>query len=668
MAYHYILNANTGEQRRIRSESLPTYQGVGAWQIFDSEEERAAHTPPVWYLLNYAARRAPNNCTPEVARAYWTRSHLRAGWAVFSDLVEARTMFDAIRPLYTVNVETGETRVVQTWLPEADRDPMPEGFTGAYASDREARATAPKFFCLHVEGYEETCFRSEIRRFEQDGYIVGATRQEVLAQLPIRWTLDGQTYRRVTNGSVMRRPSRFRILRTALANLRRGEEHFIIAARGTCRGGNYQVSEVISSTFNNVLQRHNPDRYDYSTTYNQRAAREFMARFNAMAGQLACGLCQDCEGAAITLPASLEIGGVRVCANCQSNYSRCSDCNCLMHESDARENSHGAIVCRTHWRAVENEPLGSMRSYSTDVTRLKEGFLTAKGERADAKKTLWLGWELECHAKGAEDGSGRGEWTFDEDCDHCGGDGEARDEDGDTTGERCECAERSGNISDAVRKVQEAAARWCIVKEDGSLNNGMEIVSVPASLRWHRENVAPFLERAKDWLSGWPHNDCGIHVHVGKKQLSELQLSRLVRFMHADENQAFITQVAGRDPNTYCNRGGRKTVGAFKAESRIGRYQAINFATRNEKTIEFRIFRSNVSPAGFMKNLEFTHALCQWARFTSDRALGSAAFVQWVARERSQYPCLVRFFEHSAILPKPRRHPDAPVPAFYIAA
>lgn len=665
MSYHYVLNTSTGDQRRIMSSSLPTYQAASGWLVFDREEERAAFVPPQWYTINYATRRRPERVTASQAATYWQATHLRAGWAVFTSEADARAALEVMPLLYAASEYTGEVRAIATWLPEQDRPAMAHSFEGAYADPDAARASLPPpLICFHMaEGYRETCYPSRRANMEADGYIVRATLEECQAAMPVRFAWDGgaRRYTRRFGGRLMTRPSAYVMTRAAIRAVANELEVFQRSGRS------YNTREILNATAQALHIHHNPDRQGYfSAAYSKEAAQEFCKRLNAILGVQSFSLCGDCQNNWAG-PGCCIFEGRLICANCQGNYLTCNHCSCLMHEADARENARGQTVCQAHWQPVVDAVDGVMRSYSTDIMRLKNGFLCGRGEKPDMKKTLWLGWELEVHAKGSEQ-DGANAWVFDEDCNDCGGDGEYRDGDGDTTGDRCDCGIRHGNKAEAVKHIQEAAGAWCIVKEDSSLNDGLEIVSVPASLSWHRETVAPFLMGAKEYLSGWPHNDCGIHVHVGKKQLSELQLSKLVRFMHGDANQQFLTAVAGRDPNTYCNRGGFKAIGAFKSEGRIGRYQALNFATRNEKTVEFRIFRSNVSPIGFMKNLEFVHAACQWARFTSSANLGHASLVEYVRRERSAYPALVRFFESNGTLPAPKRHPDAPVPAFLVAA
>lgn len=670
MAYHYLLNTGTGEVKTIRSESLETYASPhSGWRVFDTIAERDAHVPPTWYCINYASRRSAVRINPSQAAAYWQRVHLLAGWAVFDSLEKATAALAAMPLRYQIAPESGALRTLPLWLPEAEREAA--GFVGDFASHDDARRAHPPSLCaLHIEdGGDERIYPAQRRDYESSGYIIRATLDECRACLPIRYRLDDDSwprrYRSTTSGRVMRAASAFAMLRGALRAIQAEQEVFTANSWRGLQNGN--VASVLQVACNNTVSRHVPSRFDYNESYHRQAVNDFAARINVMSRTLACSVCDDCHNALVVLRGGRQIEGRNICSNCAGSYMACTRAGCgrLMHESDSREDSRGNTVCRDHWNPVVMEASGGMLSYSTDVTRRLDGFRVAKGEKADPKKTLWLGWELECHAKGAEtDRNSR--LVFDEDCDDCGGSGEYENEDGDNV--NCSCGVRSGNRSEAVAKIVRAAADWCIVKEDGSLDNGMEIVSVPASLRWHRENVAPFLQSAQEYLSGWAHNDCGIHVHVGRKQLSELQQSKLVRFMHEPRNQSFITRVAGRDPNSYCNRGGVKAFGAFKREAQIGRYQALNFATRNQKTIEFRIFRSNVSPAGFIKNLEFVHALCMWSRFASAGDVASGSLVEYVKSERSQYGSLVKWFENQTILPAPKRHPDAPVPAFTIAA
>ena len=58
---------------------------------------------------------------------------------------------------------------------------------------------------------------------------------------------------------------------------------------------------------------------------------------------------------------------------------------------------------------------------------------------------------------------------------------------------------------------------FALCKHDGSLENGFEIVTAPATLSVHKDRWAKFCEKNyADSLSSWNTATCGMHVHVGQ--------------------------------------------------------------------------------------------------------------------------------------------------------
>ncbi len=672
MAYHYVINPIGGEKRRIVTTSLATYQSAG-WAIFDTEEERDTFAGPDWFLVCYAIHNGRPERIPGLrARAYYTEMRMREGWAMFLTESEARAALAAMPMLFAFNPETGKLHRVKNWLPEEMRD-TPAGYYGAFDSLDAAKVAYPAPFCAWnmEEGYSEPCYPAQRGDYQRRGFIVDVSDDACRARLPVRYrwqSLSGR-YARQYSGSLMRSPSRYRHLRAALRALNSGDRVYEFASS---RGASYTrdtLTKVYEMVLAMAMHKAGAEHHD---AVRVRVTRTFVQRVNKIVpgGLRVCGECMTQFASPVF---STVFEGDCYCQNCAELFCQCAECNVQMRRDSAQSDGR-SHYCATHWTLAARGVTGELMEYSADVTRYKPSFLKAPGEKS---RELWLGWELEVHARN-EDGSAH------ECCDDCNSvDEEEEDSEAECSDSECHCHMRGGFVA-AVRRVQETAGEWAIVKSDGSLNNGMEIVSVPASLSWHALNVKPWLDGAKEYLSGWPHNDCGIHVHVGRKQLSSLTQGKLLSFMHDPANQAFISAVAGRDTNTYCVRGeGKKTIPYYRREHDLGRYQALNFATRGQKTLEFRIFRSNVSPAGFMKNLEFVHALCSWARLASmqdvcDRQAGiklarttkaAENFVAWVnLRERDAYPQLVRWFETSGFLPKPRIHPDLNLAAVSIAA
>ena len=46
--------------------------------------------------------------------------------------------------------------------------------------------------------------------------------------------------------------------------------------------------------------------------------------------------------------------------------------------------------------------------------------------------------------------------------------------------------------------------------------------------------------------------NCGIHIHFNRSAFTDDQLRRLNIFYHNPENKKLITDIAGREANSYC--------------------------------------------------------------------------------------------------------------------
>lgn len=182
------------------------------------------------------------------------------------------------------------------------------------------------------------------------------------------------------------------------------------------------------------------------------------------------------------------------------------------------------------------------------------------------------------------------------------------------------------------------------IKSDGSLDAGVEMVTVPLTLDQHRAfdwrgKMRPLLAIA---MSGSRTSNCGMHVHVNRRALSPLTLAKMLLFMNAPGTQHLIGTVAQRTGSTWA-RPQRKTWKEGKEWQRYNhmRYQPLNVTG---PTAEFRIFRGSLRYDRILKNLEFCHAVVMFCRGTSAAKIQDAAeFAAWLDRNGREYPYLVAF-------------------------
>jgi len=170
-------------------------------------------------------------------------------------------------------------------------------------------------------------------------------------------------------------------------------------------------------------------------------------------------------------------------------------------------------------------------------------------------------------------------------------------------------------IVDMFRDCFNQDRQFIVCKRDGSLHEtkGFEMSSTNASFKIHKDEFwNDFFElNPAQYVKAYNGYNCGIHIHFNRSAFTDDQLRRLNIFYHNPENKKLITDIAGREANSYC-----KFVGDIDYNSPIQtsgdtyKYRAINF--NNNNTIEVRIFKSNIKQISFFRYLEFVHTVNNW--------------------------------------------------------
>jgi hypothetical protein len=179
---------------------------------------------------------------------------------------------------------------------------------------------------------------------------------------------------------------------------------------------------------------------------------------------------------------------------------------------------------------------------------------------------------------------------------------------------------------------------YCVFKTDGSLGaGGFEIVTRPDSVVYHKSNwQALFANSPSKMMSSWTNGRCGMHIHVSRRPLSELQIGKLLCFLNDPFNERFVVRVAGRRSDRWGRIEKKKVTDAKRTRDR---YVALNLT--NDRTIEFRIFKGTLAAPTFFKNLEFVAALVEYTApcgRSIQEAVSWRSFVNWVSYKT--YPCL----------------------------
>lgn len=202
--------------------------------------------------------------------------------------------------------------------------------------------------------------------------------------------------------------------------------------------------------------------------------------------------------------------------------------------------------------------------------------------------------------------------------------------------------------SNFYTEVKNLVKDFAVVKGDGSLgNDGLEIVSIPGTLLFHRECWNDFLTVAHEFMKGWRGYNCGTHIHLSRVAMSDETLGKMMVFVHHPNNQTFISSVGGRGETQYNLRGRKSFDEVQRAISRkfSNHFDAFSISGSTGKTVELRIFRSNVAKDGFLKNVDFAHALKFFCDFHTSDQLNEKYFVNWATNSENQekYPYLTKW-------------------------
>ena len=196
---------------------------------------------------------------------------------------------------------------------------------------------------------------------------------------------------------------------------------------------------------------------------------------------------------------------------------------------------------------------------------------------------------------------------------------------------------------DIAESINSMFNGFAICKSDGSLDNGFEIVTGPSSFKYHKTKWEEFFNSrlCQDNLKGWNTDTAGLHIHIGRKSLTPLNIGKILVFINDDINRDFINHIAGRSSEQWAKRSPKKVSDVLRPTGE--KYEAVN--TNHHATIELRIFRSNIAKHGFYRVLEFTDAMVNFVKQTNctTTSLHYSAFNRYVSQpeQRSLYPNLL---------------------------
>ena len=289
-----------------------------------------------------------------------------------------------------------------------------------------------------------------------------------------------------------------------------------------------------------------------------------------------------------------------LCEHCRDNYySCCDDCGRLIHDDDAcYVDGEDYPYCPD---CYERHSRDYIHSYSYKPNPVFHG-----------RGTMFFGVELELD-KGGEDDDKAEEILSCTDSDHL------------------------------------------YVKHDGSLDDGMELVSHPMTLEYHKNSMPwkDIVETAVD-LGYRSHQTgtCGLHVHVNRKAFGcnrseqdevisrilyivERFWQEMLKFSRRTEYQ--IDRWAAR----YGIKDNPKQVMDNAKKGDRGRYACINLCNYN--TIEFRIFRGTLKYNTLIATLQMVEHICQTAMEMTDEEITALSWPEFI--EKIHYDELIQYLK-----------------------
>ena len=330
--------------------------------------------------------------------------------------------------------------------------------------------------------------------------------------------------------------------------------------------------------------------------------------FGEVNGEIVCNDCIErytstCDRCGETIWTDDSYGDeyTTLCSHCYENhYTRCSCCDTLLHEDDCYH-LDGYDYCSECYHD-EVDKNRSIHDYSYKPEPIFYG---------DSKR--YFGIELEI------DGAGK-----------------------------------DSDNADELLKIANADDEHIYIKSDGSLDDGMELVSHPMSLEYHRHFCWEALMKKATSLGYRSHqtSTCGLHVHVNRdcfgnsREEQDEVISRILYFVETHWNELLkFSRRSEYSMNRWAARYGFEKTGKEildKAQKgNNGRYAAVNLC--NYATIEFRLFRGTLKYNTLIAAIELVNEICDLAMHLTDEGIAKLSWSEFV--ESIEAPELIQYLK-----------------------
>jgi hypothetical protein len=304
--------------------------------------------------------------------------------------------------------------------------------------------------------------------------------------------------------------------------------------------------------------------------------------------------CQDCEN---IFSSDDEEN------NAYDDYSVCRSCCEYSYRYSDR---HGYYVRDDDENYSENEHIGEYHSSSENLGHIPSKF-------DNRKPRVLLGLELEMEIK-----------------------------------DSYSCDARAGELLENIGIYEgEGRYQYALCENDGSLDHGFEMVTGYTGLDVHAEQLKFFKDHGLKGAISHDSDNCGLHVHICKSDMTTLHGAKMILFINDQANQKLIKAIARRDSSDYAkfkNKSQDKqwlkdAIGCDGKRSQLrnlnhDRYEALNF--KNSDTIEFRLFKGSLVYETIMSCLEFTYATWFFCRESSNKNLTMDHFLKFICANENK--------------------------------
>ena len=218
-------------------------------------------------------------------------------------------------------------------------------------------------------------------------------------------------------------------------------------------------------------------------------------------------------------------------------------------------------------------------------------------------------------------------------------------------------AGKDDDYADELLEIANEDDEHIYIKSDSSLDDGMEIVTYPMTLDYHKDFCWEKIMRHAVFLGYRSHqtSTCGLHIHVNRDSFGldrdeqDEVIGRILYFVEHHWNEMLkFSRRSEYTMNRWAARYGYENSPKAimdKAKKNYGRYVAVNLC--NYHTIEFRLFRGTLKHNTLIATLELVNKICELAVLMDDDEIAKLSWSEFVAGIKE--PELIQYLKERSL-------------------